>query len=324
MLTSTDTARIILNTILNSPKPGNYRLDEEEVGMQILPSKLRIKWPRTFDKDKCPLSEYNATTNVGTKCPPSADIPKEWGDHLPVIHCDFKMPSEHTLNGKRYAGEYQIWHWQPNGRHAPVVNVLVDVPDTPGMMEDEYHNDYFQVAIDEWKKVHVRSDQCLLEKYSKTWVESTHDQASVGGEEHKGTTHSMSKLYSLEPEESTTYFDPYHSSLVPSVWFYGYDKASLTEPPCTPLASYHIIDTPMRISTSQFHELQYLLFSHVDMDLTDDHCTPTGVHFEGSVARPIQPLGVGRHLHRCTCTDFFSDKFRYKTGLRDCGDSFER
>ena len=69
----------------------------------------------------------------------------------------------------------------------------------------------------------------------------------------------------------------------------------------------------MTISIAQLFQLKKLLFHHVDKD-----CKRTSTHFHGSVARPIQPYN-GRLVHRCTCVNFMTDKFKKKTGDGECG-----
>ena len=58
------------------------------------------------------------------------------------------------------------------------------------------------------------------------------------------------------------------------------------------------------MSQEQLFQMKKLLFHHVDED-----CERTSTHYEGSVARPLQPLR-GRDVHRCMCRDFIGDKQR--------------
>ena len=75
---------------------------------------------------------------------------------------------------------------------------------------------------------------------------------------------------------------------------------------------WRIMDTPMTISIAQLFQLKKLLFHHVDKE-----CKRTSTHFHGSVARPLQPYN-GRMVHRCTCVNFMTDKFKKKTGDGEC------
>ena len=60
---------------------------------------------------------------------PSADIPKGWGHQLPVTHVDLKVPSEHWMEGKQYAAEYQVFLIQNKStrRGSPAASVLFDI-----------------------------------------------------------------------------------------------------------------------------------------------------------------------------------------------------
>lgn len=96
---------------------------------------------------------------------------------------------------------------------------------------------------------------------------------------------------------------PHHEMLIPTYWFYGYD-GSLTEPPCTEIVSWFVMDTPMVIGPSQLDQLKNLLFNHVD-----SNCRRTSVHYDESVARPIQDA-AGRQVWRCTEENFPPDSER--------------
>ena len=95
-------------------------------------------------------------------------------------------------------------------------------------------------------------------------------------------------------------WEPYHPALIPTYWFFGYD-GSLTEPPCTEIVSWFVMDTPMRISPEQLDQMKRILFGHIDSS-----CRKTSAHFHDSVARPIQE-SAGRQVFRCTRDDFLPD-----------------
>ena len=97
-------------------------------------------------------------------------------------------------------------------------------------------------------------------------------------------------------------WDPYHESLVPSIYFYGYD-GSLTEPPCTEIVSWFVIDETMKISRNQLEQMKYLLFTNVD----GATCQSTSTHYHGSVARPIQETGPDRQIWQCTSENYLPD-----------------
>mmetsp|Transcript_4368 Transcript_4368/g.12214 ORF Transcript_4368/g.12214 Transcript_4368/m.12214 type:complete len:235 (-) Transcript_4368:68-772(-) len=114
-------------------------------------------------------------------------------------------------------------------------------------------------------------------------------------------------------------WDPWHPLLMPDYFFYGYE-GSLTEPPCSEVLEWHVFTEPMFISKRQHRQMQELLFNQID---PNHGCRRTGVHFEGSVARPVQPLR-GRELYKCSCRDFISDYDRKWYGRNRCwpGDEY--
>ena len=99
-------------------------------------------------------------------------------------------------------------------------------------------------------------------------------------------------------------WNPYHESLIPTYYFYGYD-GSLTEPPCTEIVSWFVMDKPMIISKNQLEQMKYILFTNVN----GDTCEETSVHFHNSVARPIQETS-NRQVWHCTRNDFVPDHER--------------
>jgi hypothetical protein len=95
-------------------------------------------------------------------------------------------------------------------------------------------------------------------------------------------------------------WNPHHEMLVPSIYFWRYD-GSFTEPPCGEFATWFISDEPMRISKDQLARMKHVLFTHIDRN-----CELTSVHFDQSVARPIQST-AGRPVWHCTSDDFLPD-----------------
>ena len=102
----------------------------------------------------------------------------------------------------------------------------------------------------------------------------------------------------------TTGWNPHHKSLVPSHYLYGYD-GSLTEPPCAEIVSWFVVDTPMKLSRRQLEQMKTILFANVD-----ETCRETSVHYQRSVARPIQETGGNRDVWHCTRDNFLPDKER--------------
>lgn len=97
-------------------KGGDYDLDDDEVKLKILPSKLRIEYSR-LNEDL-----------IGDKeRPPHSDFAHNWNGYIPVVHIDIKIPSEHTICGKRFEGEYQVFYYHPKRREPIVQSIFISI-----------------------------------------------------------------------------------------------------------------------------------------------------------------------------------------------------
>lgn len=246
--------------------------------------------------------------------PPHADFPHNWGGYADLMHIDFKVPSEHMIEGVRYDAEMQIFHLHPSRRRTPTVSVVIQA--TPNG-----YNYYLQAALDAFEYTYnVHRAQCAAKnRKNRQLVTDVHQVLGNKDEEQANpdaTDYSTWADYSTdlddpdyeknqalhERELQYGVWDPHHPSLVPSIYFYGYE-GSLTEPPCGEWVSWFVCDTQMIISTSQLEQMKKLIFTHIDGD-----CNPTSVHYRQSVARPIQETG-GRRVWHCTQDDFLPDDF---------------
>jgi carbonic anhydrase len=104
--------------------------------MKILPSKLRIEY-----------SLENAALNETKLRPPHGDFAHNWNGYMQVTHIDIKIPSEHTICGKRFAGEYQIYYYHPKRRQPIVQSILIEIH------PKERKHKHFQKALNEWQAV---------------------------------------------------------------------------------------------------------------------------------------------------------------------------
>ena len=305
----------LITIAYNTPnlQRGEFDILDDKVDIEILPSKLRVVYPRAWD--------YGSSGNDEIRGP-SADMPKGWGHQLPVTHVDIKMPSEHTLEGKRYAAEYQIWIIQNSDRlrGAPAISILFDFhpEDKPNEKIQELL-DVFQI---EWDK-DMADCEDRRRKERRLGATAQKSLSADGEGRDKGVS-----TWLDEPEEEEVKFQSKLSNLrkralrrlawnvfddeiMRSIWFYGY-SGSLTEPPCTEFVEWRIIDTPGLISRAQLWQMKNLLFGHVDKK-----CKKTSVHYDNSVARPLQPHR-GRNVHRCMCRDFIADNMRDKYRNNRC------
>mmetsp|Transcript_25490 Transcript_25490/g.51898 ORF Transcript_25490/g.51898 Transcript_25490/m.51898 type:complete len:305 (+) Transcript_25490:1-915(+) len=250
-------------------------------------------------------------------------MPKRWGYQIPVTHVDIKIPSEHYMDGKQYPMEYQINLIQnrlEKRRGAPIISVLFDLH-----FKDK-DNNHIETLIEQFEKVSIKDMQeCENSQRRKRKLDaeifnlfaSEEDKEKVNtllDEPKEEETKFQSNLRAVRrqaQENKYREWDPFHESIVRSVWFYGYE-GSLTEPPCSEFVEWRIILEPALISKRQLAKLKDLLFNHVD-----ENCQRTSVHSkEHGVARPLQPYN-GHSLYTCTCLDFMDDESK-DAGLKKC------
>jgi len=285
-------------------QPGDFRINGVEVDKQIHHNKLRLQYQRR------PCADYDDPI-CDEPDPPYADFPNNWGGFADVMHIDFKVPSEHMIEGQRYDAEMQIFHLHPSRRRTPTVTVVIRA--TPNG-----YNYYLQPALDAFQYVYnVHRAKCSAKRRRerklvsemdailgdpetqkdydidyKTWADYSTDLEAPDFEEQR-ELHERLLQYGV--------WNPHDFALVPSLYFYGYE-GSLTEPPCGEWVTWFVCDVPMIISTDQLEQMKRLIFTHVDED-----CNPTSTHHKQSVARPIQESG-GRPVWHCTPADYAPDR----------------
>mmetsp|Transcript_31089 Transcript_31089/g.68256 ORF Transcript_31089/g.68256 Transcript_31089/m.68256 type:complete len:833 (+) Transcript_31089:362-2860(+) len=289
-------------------KPGDFLLTDAEVKLEIHPNKMRILWPERINNRQEPDT-------------PSADIPKGWGSQIDAIHTDLVIPSEHTMDGKRYDGEWRIHHIHPGGKGTAIITALIEA--------GHEKNRPFQKALDAWEELFdYHRYQCLFSRRQRRTQSTILNSDPTAGSMLNITSFDefrrsrrmqqgdgFKPLFDhgdlTDPLTSKGRFDPYHQDIITSIFFYGY-FGSLTEPPCYPIATWRVIDKPMLISDLQLNQMKRLLFEHVD-----ENCRYTSNHYQESVARPIQK-NIKRDIHKCTCRDYLSDAERKATGKYIC------
>lgn len=283
-------------------RPGDFRLGSNSVLKLIESNKLRLKYQRRpcADLDNPACQEPDS---------PMADFPNGWGGMADVMHIDFKVTSEHLIQGKRYDAEMQIFHLHKDRRRMPTQSVLIEATDFG-------YNYYFDEAIKAFEYQYaVDSNRCANKKRRERQLLSHAHRVLGGGMESNFTDFEAWAEYSIETDDpdheqrtrdmerrlQIGVWDPHHEMLVPSIHFWRYD-GSLTEPPCGEWVSWFVCDRTMKISKSQLERLKRVLFTHVNAD-----CEKTSVHYAHSVARPIQDA-AGRPVWLCTYADFGPDK----------------
>ena len=144
-----------LNSVIS--KGGEYNLDDTEVTLKILPSKLRIEYSRE-----------NSELDPSKLRPPHGDFAHNWNGYISAVHIDVKSPSEHTICGKRYAGEYQIYFYHPNRKQPIVQSVLIEIE------PNERHHKHFQKVLNEWQALYdERAMECMDQDREERKLEET-------------------------------------------------------------------------------------------------------------------------------------------------------
>jgi Eukaryotic-type carbonic anhydrase len=276
-------------------QPGDFRIGGNSVLKLIDHNKLRLKYQRRNCPDRTQLECMEPD-------PPMADFPNGWTGETDTLHIDFKIPSEHTIEGQRYDAEMQIYNLHVDRRRTPVQAALIRATETG-------FNYYFEEALKVFEQQYQYDlIQCNAKRQQGNRRMSEADSGEDQGAEALPTVlHGYIQNETLATAEMDRrrdlqigVWDPFHPMLIPSIHFWRYD-GSLTEPPCGEFVSWFVCDAPMIISFQQLERMKAVLFTHVDAN-----CKPTSTQFEHSVARPVQDR-AGRPVWRCKDSDFVAD-----------------
>jgi carbonic anhydrase len=225
------------------------------------------------------------------------------------LHIDFKLPAEHQIYGNKFDAEMQVFHIHPGRRLLPAISVLFKVGDYNPIMDQVIDAFQYKFDVDAAKcGENRRRGRQLVSDFYSTVMEGK--EGNVGTESYyKGWGEFSTKMddpnFAREEQEQerklAEKWHPYHPDIMKSIYFYGYD-GSLTEPPCTEIVSWFVMDTPATISQGQLDRLKNILFNHVDKD-----CQRTSTHYQKrGVARPPQDRN-GRMVWHCNANHFTPD-----------------
>jgi len=175
---------------------GDYNLDDAEVALKILPSKLRIEYSRV-----------NASLNETLLRPPHADFAFNWNGYISTVHIDIKIPSEHTVCGKRFAGEYQIYFYHPGRKQPIVISVLMEIH------PNERPHLHFQKVLNEWQVLFDERKMICLDKIRKEKEAEDIFQRRMeyflktGMDSHEVSSSSSSSLSNEENDVTASYLN---------------------------------------------------------------------------------------------------------------------
>ena len=292
------------------PKSGDYKMNEELIDKQILSNKLRlVMTPRTGEEPD----------------PPQIDFSSNGRGIMDMTNIDFKIPSEHTVCGKRFDAEMQYFTYHPARERFVAVSFFLD-----GSTDGNVKNEHLQEVIDAFKVVY-REDDRECEKrgvvptnsFAGGFASGNNNQRNLlfEGEENGEEYHRISEPLHTNSTASSHQshrrlalkWHPFHPDIQKTVHFWGY-SGSLTDPPCTKdIVDWKIMDVPTPISSLQLAQLKHILFTHVN---PNNGCRRTSVHnAQGSNARPTQNA---LKYYKCTRDDYVSDEERAVCGDEGC------
>jgi carbonic anhydrase len=268
--------------------PGDYPVTSSAIQKNILSNKLQLNYPRRScdDFQKC-----------STPDPPYADFPNGWFSMADLLSIDIKIPSEHVVEGKRYAAEMQTFHLHPLRRRIAAWSVLIQAEPGP----DSY-NYYFDEALKTFQSEYDKNQEMCRQTRMQAGVNLTAlvNMTAVTPDSAAEALNGTHRHLQQQQFIAGSVWNPYHEMLIPTIHFWRYD-GSLTDPPCGEFVSWFVADTPMIISQAQLFQMQRILFTNVD-----SNCRMTSVRQDRSVARPIQPSN-NRDVALCTRHDFGPD-----------------
>jgi carbonic anhydrase len=235
--------------------------------------------------------KYNNTENPPCE-PPRMKIPGE-ANPWQVVQFHIHLGSEHAIDGHYFAADLHVVHkvcrvlthrillcsaltkcltlcstvfetkQEVGGDRYAVLGLFIEPTSRSNV-------DTFEDLLHEWKAVEASVSQtCGSDTSNGTMVES---------DENK--------------ERLKKYFNPY--DLIPKgASIYTYD-GSETIPPCSEIVYWNVLDTPVKVSNSEYRALMDLILGYVDPQTCENATTaaPSGV-----TSRPVQLIN-GRTITR--------------------------
>jgi len=286
--------------------PGEVDINDKSVKVEIMPHALSIVYP------KCPS---NMDKSGMMQCP-HLDMPKGWGHYYPAIKSEFITPSAHTIEGKQYDGEFTVYVMSDRGRGMTGVTNLVEIDTFE--RDNKHFNRVIAAFFGIYKENHAacrkrRDRQRELRDNGMDGSNLTEPMIDYYQEPILNITTEYERLLSHVRSKDDQMFNVFHHDIMTDIYFWAY-QGSILEYPCYPIMNWRVMSKPMKLATRQLDILKRMFFTNVDPKT----CVLTSVHGEGgTVARPLES-NKGVDLHKCDCTDFYSDKVRKDTGQRDC------
>ena len=229
--------------------------------------------------------------------PPHVDFAGVGARELDLLNIDISFPSEHTVCGKRFAGEMRYYFFHPAREVLVAVAFLLETYD------EAPANEHMGLLIDEFEKLHERHEKKCQ------W-----SAPEPMGRSNVTSIHEAEPVRRLEKRKKGVW-DPFHHDIQKTVHFWGY-TGSLTEPPCSGWSVlWRVMDVTVLLSKKQLDQMRNMLLTNRDPNT----CAFTSVHRNDAVARPIQRPAP---YYICTRDNYVGDAERLICGDAGCEDAF--
>ena len=124
-------------------------------------------------------------------------------------YSDVKIPSEHTICGKRYPAEYSIFMLHPLRRQTIVMSILIEV-DPNGK-----DNEHFQKVIDQWQIEYNVNESMCNDKIRRRAQsrDNNHDPILMPPSHFEDVTNAKARYLKDTTPYGTGGWDPFHPSM---------------------------------------------------------------------------------------------------------------
>jgi len=297
----------------------------DDLQFRIAPHLLRARFPTLDNPD------------FGGCRRPTIDAPNGFPSHFTAVWIEFKVRSEHVIDGRRYDGEIVLSHvgsggsWRKIGNISilleataytdqPVVQSFIDrfqaraaeVKENCANDEPEKNRQDTGFGRGDVEALNNATEALSSETGSRRWLE----QDRVDFPQFYGPDGELLQAVSLAETGGTDgrktkgiRAKPFPYDMFPTIYWYRY-SGSLTVPPCSENVLWHVLDRPLQISRAQLRELAELIADYQDEETCEKATAATS---RGEVTRPLQVYNL-EDYNVTHCTEEHYDDWLYDDG----------
>jgi len=265
---------------------------------------------------------------------PQIDFPDGYPNWWTAALMEFHVRSEHTIDGRRYDGEMIMYHHGTfsNKRELAAVSVLLDASGDEIDLRFQAYLEAFREAVERVRSncdagvEYVDPDPNWLDDFQEMSDNYTTEHQrqrgrGLGEDDEGGLDFREARLQmdaSLLDEQlrrtadaaagrkSTPRPRPFPYDIWPSIYWYRY-LGGLTQPPCTEMVLWTVLDSPLVISRGQLRTLAALIDSYVDPKT----CQRVDATVKGENVRPLGKFNAAeQNMTHCTAKNY--GYWRYK------------